>query len=197
MDERGSLLKEVFRHCDLEDRLTLVPPSAQIRGLFFRNVESVLASAGLSERYHALFPERHNAIRWYPLADYLPRLALGGALLTSPAEVHAGMSLIGRRNAVAFAESLLGRTMLRLLSRDPKKLLRQGVAAHRQTSSPGVWSVEFVDDRCAIMRMRDEYVYLESHFVGAALGTFEAIGLSVTVEVQLDDRFNGRHILRW
>ncbi len=197
MDERGALLREVFAHCDLEDRLAVLPPSARMRGLFFRNIESVVAQSGDIERYRRAFPERRSSMLWYPAADYLARMAGGGALISGAAQVHQGMSLIGRRNAVAFSESLLGRTMIRLLSRDPKKLLRQGVAAHRQGSTHGDWSLEITGDRSAVMNMREEYVYIESHFVGAAEGTFEAIGLSVNVEVQLDDRFNGRHILRW
>jgi uncharacterized protein (TIGR02265 family) len=197
MDERGALLRELYAHCDLEDRLALVPPSARNRGLFFRNIEKVVEAAGMVERYRRMLPARYSTMLWYPAADYLTQLAIGGALICGPARVHEGMSLIGRRNAIAFAESLLGRMMVRLLSRDPKKLLRQGVAGHRQSSTHGDWSLEIAGDRCAIMSMREEYVYIESHYVGAAEGTFEAIGLSVNVEVQLDDRFNGRHVLRW
>lgn len=197
MDERGTFLREVFAHCDLEDRLTVLPPSARNRGLFFRNIEQVVEKAGHGERYRLMFPERCRSMLWYPAADYLTRIAVGGALISGPENVHQGMSLIGRRNAIAFAESLLGRMMVRLLSRDPKKLLKQGVAGHRQSSSHGDWSLEITGDRSAVMSMREEYVYIESHYLGAAEGTFEAIGLSVNVEVQLDDRFNGRHILRW
>lgn len=197
MDALGTLLHDVSAHCDLQERLTLMPPASRTRGVFFRNIENVLEQANLLPRYRALYPTRHNMILWYPTAEFLPRLAVAGALLRGPEHVHDGMELIGRRNALTFAESLLGRTMLRLLSRDPKKLLRQGIAGHRQGVSHGVWTLEIKDDRCAVMHMRDELVYIESHYAGAARGTFEAIGMTAEVEVELDDRFNGRHILRW
>jgi uncharacterized protein (TIGR02265 family) len=174
-----------------------MPPSAKGRGLYFRSIEVVLERAGKLERYRALFPERFAAVRWYPTHQFLTRLAVGGALLTEPARVHEGMFEIGRQNALAFAESLLGRTLLRLLSRDPKRLLQQGVAARRQSCSVGRWALTFPDERTAVMTMTEEYIYIESYMLGAAQGTFDAVGIPVKTEVVLEDRFNGRHVLRW
>jgi uncharacterized protein (TIGR02265 family) len=197
VQERERLLEEVCRHCDLRERLAVLPPSAKSRGLYFKSIETVLERAGHGHRYHELFPERFAASLWHPHADFLIRLAVGAALLTSPERVHEGMFEIGRRNAVAFAESLLGRVMLRLLSRDPHKLLAQAVAARRQSFTFGAWDLAFPSEREALMTMHHEYNYIESYVLGAAQGTFDAIALPVKTEVVLDDRFNGQHILRW
>jgi uncharacterized protein (TIGR02265 family) len=197
VNERERLVDDVCRHCDLRERLTLVPPSAKVRGLYFRSIEAVLARAGRAERYRELFPERFAAILWHPASEFLVRLAAGAALLTSAERVHEGMFEIGRRNAVAFAESLLGRTMLRLLSRDPHKLLQQAVAGRRQSYSYGSWELTFPEEREAVMTMVEEYLYIESYMLGAARGTFDAIGVAVRTEVVLEDRFRGRHIMAW
>jgi uncharacterized protein (TIGR02265 family) len=197
VNERERLVDDVCRHCDLRERLTLVPPSAKVRGLYFRSIETVLARAGRAERYRELFPERFAAILWHPASEFLVRLAAGAALLTSAERVHEGMFEIGRRNAVAFAESLLGRTMLRLLSRDPHKLLQQAVAGRRQSYSYGSWELTFPEERKAMMTMVEEYLYIESYMLGAARGTFDAIGVPVQTEVVLEDRFRGRHIMTW
>lgn len=197
MTERERLLEAVYPHCDLRERLLLVPPSAKVRGLYFRSIEAVLERAGRAEPYRAVFPERFAAILWHPAAEFLVRLAGGASLLASPERVHEGMFEIGRRNAVAFAESLLGRTMLRLLSRDPHKLLQQGVASRRQSYSYGSWELTFPEPRTAVMSMTEEYLYIESYMLGAAHGTFEGIPLVVRSEVELDTAFSGRHILRW
>ena len=194
---RDALLEQVYQHCDLRERLTLVPPSAKVRGLYFRSIDAVLARAGRAERYRELFPERFAAILWHPAGDFLVRLAAGAALLTSPERVHEGMFEIGRRNAVAFAESLLGRTMLRLLSRDPHKLLQQAVAGRRQSYSYGSWTLTFPAERTAVMTMIEEYLYMESYMLGAAKGTFDAIAVPVRTEVVLENRFNGKHVLSW
>jgi len=101
--DRESLLDAVCEHCDLRDRLAIVPPSAKVRGLYFRSIEAVLARAGRAERYRELFPGRFAAVRWYPVTEFLTCLAGGGAVLESPERVHFGMHEIGRRNAIAFS----------------------------------------------------------------------------------------------
>src|SRR5688572_6574630 len=136
-------------------------------------------------------------MRWYPTREFLVRLTVGGALLTDPARVHDGMFEIGRRNAIEFSESLLGKTLLRLLSRDPKKLLAQGVAARRQSCSVGRWTLTFPEEGRAVMAMEEEFLYIESYLLGAAQGTFDAVGIPVRTQVVLEDRFTGRHILDW
>src|SRR5271154_5515905 len=136
---RMTVVDELCHHCDLAERLRLVPPSARVRGLYFGNITRALAAAGHGERFDALFPKRFATVLWHPATDFLVRLAVGGALLAGPERVHEGMFEIGRGNAVAFGESLLGRTLLRLLARDPKRLLRQGIAARRQSCNFGRW----------------------------------------------------------
>ena len=197
MDAREAAIAEVSRHCDVLDRLSLIPPSAKARGLYFRSIETALARAGRIERYNALFPERFAAVLWHPIGELLVRLVVGGSLLTDPERVHEGMYEIGRRNAVVFAESLLGRTLLRLLSRDPRRLLQQAVAGRRQSQNYGRWTLEFPEERTAVMTMEEEYLYIDSYLLGAAQGTFDAVGVPVRAEAKLDDRFSGRHILVW
>src|SRR5215471_3644865 len=197
MDARDAAIEEVSRYCDLKERLDLIPPSAKGRGLYFRSIETVLTQAGRGERYHALFPERFATVLWHPIGEFLVRLAVGGALLTDPSRVHEGMYEIGRRNAVAFAESLLGRTLLRLLSRDPKRLLQQAVAGRRQSQNYGRWTLAFPEERTAVMTIVEEYLYIDSYLLGAAQGTFDAVGVPVRAEAKLEDRFSGRHALVW
>lgn len=197
MSEAEQLLREISKHCDLDERIPLIPASAKVRGFYFHSMEGVVRDAGLGERYDALFPGSFSTLRWYPVQDYLERCAVAGALLASPERVHDGMQEVGRRYMMAFGESLIGRTMIRLLSRDPHKLLEQGQASRRQSCSFGRWDLEFPEEHVAIITMHDEYLYMESILRGAAEGTFESLGIRVDVEVELFDRFNGRHTLRW
>jgi uncharacterized protein (TIGR02265 family) len=191
------VIRELCQHCDLVERLALVPPSAKVRGLYFRSIERVLSDASRREGFDELFPERFAAVLWHPAGDFLVRLAAAGALLSGPEHVHQGMFEIGRRNALAFAESLLGRTLLRFLERDPKRLLKQAIAGRRQSYSYGRWELTFPADRQAVVTMMEEYLYIESYLLGAAQGTFDAVGVPVRTEVVLRDPFNGQHILSW
>jgi uncharacterized protein (TIGR02265 family) len=197
LGSRSAVIAELCSHCDLVERLPLVPPSAKVRGLYFRSIQRVLTDAGCMEKFAAVFPERFAAVLWYPAADFLVRLAVGGALLAGPSQIEQGMFRIGRPNAVSFADSLIGRTLLRMLDRDPRRLLRQAIAGRRQSFSYGRWDLEFPEPRMAIVTMCEEYVYIESYLRGAAQGTFDAVGVPVGVEVELHDRFNGRIVMRW
>jgi uncharacterized protein (TIGR02265 family) len=195
--ERNRAIQELAKSSDLLERLPLVPPSARIRGLYFRSIERALDAAGRRDRYDDLFPERFMPVAWQPCAEFLPRLVVGGALLAGPEHVHEGMFQIGRGNAMAFAESLVGRILIRLLDRDPRRLLKQGIAGRRQSYSFGHWELDFPSDREAIVTMSEDYLYFDSYLAGAAQGTFDAVGIPVRLQIVIRDRFNGQHILRW
>jgi uncharacterized protein (TIGR02265 family) len=190
-------IRGLCRCCDLAERLPLVPPSAKSRGIYFVGIERTLAREGRLDRFKALFPSRPSFMRWYPTSDFLVRLAVGGALLAGPERVHDGMTEIGRGNAVTFAESLLGRLLIRLLDRDPKRLLEQGIVGRRQSSNYGHWELDCPSEREAVVTMTEEYAYIESYLLGAAQGTFDAVGVPVRAQAILQGRFNGSHVLRW
>ena len=72
-------------HCDLEQRVKSVPPSAMVRGVLFRNIDSRLAGAGKQAQYRELIGGRQfSALRFYPATEYLQCLVAGGAVLASP-----------------------------------------------------------------------------------------------------------------
>ncbi|HEX2678555.1 MAG TPA: DUF2378 family protein [Polyangiales bacterium] len=194
---RDEAIAEVYKHCDLQQRLASLPPSAKVRGVFFRSIDRVLGQAGLLPRFELLFPNRPSSVPWYPFSEFLTQVAVGGAMLAGAEQVQHGMYEIGRRNAIAVAESLFGRALLRLLSPNPRNLLMQGMAARRQGFNVGTWELTFPSDRSAVMTMKEEYLYMDSYLLGAAYGTFETINVPVKVECVLDDPYNGRHFLSW
>ncbi len=197
MNRRLQTIEELSRFCDVQERLALIPPSASVRGMYFRSIDAVLARSEKAAQFLELFPEKIAAIRWYPASEFIVRLAVAGALLRGPENVHAGMFAIGRDNAIAFSESLVGQVLFRLLSRDPRKVLEQGAAARRQSCSFGRWTLTFPSEGLAIMEMTEEYLFIESYLLGAAQGTFDAIGIEVQATATLTDRFTGSHTLRW
>lgn len=188
----------IASHCDIVDRLARIPLTARVRGLLFHAIEQEVDRRGKLGAYREIFPAtRFSAVPFYPLGDYLVRLACAGAVVTSPADVHEGMKLVSRGNAVAFAQSLIGRALIRLLSRDPVRLTEQGMAAQRQMASYGRWEIVRRDPREIEVRFREEYVWIESALVGSALGTYESCGITPQVRVELTDRFNGAHVISW
>ena len=191
-------IQVVAPYCDLVDRLQVVPPSARVRGLYLRSLETVTQRAGRGALYREYFGgERWSPIRMYPLRDYMIRLALAGASLYSPERVHEGMHDVWRSNATTFASSLLGRTMLRLLSNDPVRLTEQGLAARRQTYQYGHWEIVRHGPRAIEMVYHEEYLWIESAIAGGAVGAFEACGIEANLETKLRDRFDGSTMITW
>jgi uncharacterized protein (TIGR02265 family) len=188
----------VAAHCDLVDRLKVVPPSAQVRGLYLNSLDTILQRADRAALYREYFGgERWSPIRMYPLRDYMIRLAVAGAALRSAERVHEGMHDVWRTNATTFAQSLLGRTMLRLLSHDPVRLTEQGLAARRQTFQYGHWEIVRHGPRSIEMVYREEYIWIESAIAGGAVGAFEACGIEATLKTNLLNRFDGSTTITW
>jgi len=191
-------IQVVAPFCDIVDRLEQVPPSALVRGLYMKSFDTVLQRANRAGLYNEYFGgERWSVIRMYPLRDYMIRLAVAGASLQSPQRVHEGMHDIWRTNATTFASSLLGRTMLRLLSNDPVRLTEQALAARRQTYQYGHWEIVRHGPRAIEMVYREEYLWIESAVAGGAVGAFEACGIKANLETKLLSRFDGSTSITW
>lgn len=193
----SSQIRALVEGCDLEKRLALVPSSAKLRGLYFKNTITVLEASEAIHRYREIYPETYSAVKWYSVGEFLERLAVAGALLEGPERVHEGMRLIGRQNASAFAESLLGRTLIRLLAKDPERILKQASAGRRQSCRYGRWEIEFPAPGRATMHLHEEYLWIESYVLGAAEGTIGVTSREARVRVELDSPFQGRHYFEW
>jgi uncharacterized protein (TIGR02265 family) len=191
-------LEVIAPHCDITQRLVDVPPSARIRGLYLNSTIQVLKRAGKLALYEEFFAgERWSPISFYPLSDYLVRLALAGSGLTSPARLHDGMKELTRRNSIAFASSVLGRVLLRILSRNPAKLTEQALAGRRQSTNYGEWSLLRHGETDLEIVKENEYIWIESALLGAALGTYEACDAKPVLTVKLRSRYSGSIRIRW
>lgn len=184
-------------YCDLEKRIRDIPPSARARGIWVRAFEDALERKGVLPKYLEIFEGRSSALGWHPVGEVTARLAVAGALYSSPRELHAGMRALGRDQAMHFSRSLLGRAMIKLLSPDPVRVLQQGAAARRQTCNYGRWEHDFSHPNRAIVTHRDEYLWLESQVLGSAEGTFEAIAVPARFELTLTDAYNGVIDITW
>jgi uncharacterized protein (TIGR02265 family) len=188
----------VAPYCDIIERLEVAPRTARLRGVLFRAIRDSMAAHGKLDAYRNYFDDEHSAIPYYPLSDYLVRVAVAGALVTSPQTLHEGMYELSRTNAKTVADSLLGRTLIRLLARDPLRLAEQSVAARRQMSSFGRWSLVRHGPTQVEIVQEDEYTWIESALAGAAAGTFQTLTkFAVTLETKLKDPYNGSTFIRW
>lgn len=185
-------------HCDIAPRLAAVPPTACVRGLYFRAALDEITRRGQRAAFETIIHDtERSAFMLYPLTDYLVWIAWAGSLIATPTDVHVGMRELFRGNAVYFGQSLLGRSLLRLISRDPIRQMHQAIQSKRAITNYGRWSIIDEGPRHVTVRHDDEYVWIESALLGGALGGFESCGLSPTVEVSLRDPYHGDIAFRW
>jgi uncharacterized protein (TIGR02265 family) len=192
-------LEFVAPHCDIRERLRSAPGSALVRGVLFSSISSALEEAGKLDEYEARFGPHHQyqSVTFYPLADYMARLASAGALLRSPRELSLGVQDISRRNAKVFAASLLGKALIEQLADEPLRLLEQGLAIRRQTCNYGRWELVRHGPRELEVRYFDEYVWIEDALTAAAIGTFDACSIKPQVVTTLRDPYNGSTSFCW
>jgi len=195
---RQRIVELLAPHCDIVTRLRAVPAAARVRGLYFRALTDEMSRRGLRAAFEEVIHDSdRSAFTLYPLSDYLVWLAFAGSLAGSPADVHQGMRDLHRGHSLYFGQSLLGRSLLRLISRDPIRQLHQAVQSKRAVTNYGRWSVVDEGPGRATVRLQDEYVWIESALLGGALGGLEACGIRPTAEVKLTDPYNGDLVFRW
>ncbi|MBK8252332.1 MAG: DUF2378 family protein [Polyangiaceae bacterium] len=195
---RQRVVELLAPHCDIVARLKAVPVSARVRGIYFRALLDELSRRGLRAAYETVIHETdRSAFMLYPTSDYLVWLAFAGSLVASPAEVHRGMHELHRGHSVYFGQSLLGRSLLRLISRDPVRQLHQAIQSKRAVTNYGRWYMLDEGPNHATIRLEDEYVWIESALLGGALGGLEACGIRPTCETKLRDPYNGDLAFRW
>jgi uncharacterized protein (TIGR02265 family) len=196
MDQRA--LEYVAPHCDIKARLAALPLDACVRGVAFRSIVAALEQADKLAAYVTCFgPLRYESLAFYPLAEYLVRLASGAAVLRSRAELYLGMGAISRLNASEMSRSVLGQTLIHALASDPRSLLEQGIAMRRQTCNYGRWELVHHAPRHLEMRYCDEYVWIEQAWTFAALGTFDACRIKPRITTHLDTPYSGSHHFEW
>ena len=196
MDQRA--LEYVAPFCDIRQRLGVVPLEARVRGIAFRSITAALSEAGLLEPYGERFgPLRYESLAFYPLSDYMVRLASAAAFLRSPADLFLGMGEIMRKNAREMTASVLGQTLIHALASDPRSLLEQGLAMRRQTFDYGRWELIHHGPRQIEVRYTDELVWIEQALGQAALGTFDACRIKPRITVELGGPYDGSHHFAW
>jgi uncharacterized protein (TIGR02265 family) len=140
---------------------------------------------------------RYESLAFYPLAEYLLRLASGAAFLRSPQDLYLGMGEITRRNAHEMTQSVLGQTLIHALASDPKTLIEQGLAMRRQTCDYGHWQLLHHAPRSIEVRYVDEYIWIEQAYTFAAMGTFDACRIKPRITTRLETPYCGSHHIEW
>src|SRR5579859_1592142 len=188
------MIKEIYQHTDLEWRLTQIPDSAACRGVYFNMLDERAAAFGpeIQRQYRDLFKlVSFNAIRLYPIKDYLTRMVTLAAIKFGPPNVHRGLFEIQEAAWPSWRKTLVGRATFAVLGSDFDAVLRVMGGAVSKSLNHGSCKISSTTPGNYLARFTEQYVYIEHAMAGALTGVARACGVNVTLDVQLRDPFNG------
>lgn len=183
----------------LSEQLAGVPLGSEVRGVWFSITSQHMARLGrvndLAWRAAVDVPRR-KVFRLYPVTEYLRELAAAGAIV-DPSDPREGVRRIWRAGAELFGASLIGRSIARLVNPNPLTALRFVERTRDHSCNYGTWEIERVEPGYAVLRIENEYIWIDSAHRGGAEGMLIMCGVEGSVEPELVSKYHGRLHIRW
>ncbi len=187
---------------DLKRRLSLVSPTDTTRGLFLNGVlKSVRQLGGEATAQHCLAEsgeKRFLDFFSYPISS-LMRMSYAGARLLSndSRSFEEVMRQMGYASAWNFASSTMGVLMLRMVLRDPRRLLEALPSAYRMNRNSGECKVRWTGYNSAIVRITRDFLP-HTYTEGSLQAAFEAAKVrGLTVRTVPTDWLDTEYELVW
>jgi len=184
---------------DLARRLSDTPASATVRGVWFSMAADHVQRMGRAETVAwrtAVRTRRRFPFLSYSLREYLEELAVAAAIV-DPMSPGDGIRQIWRRATSSYVATPFGRSLIRLIGRNPLRYLGW-LAEHRDHfCNYGEWRLVPRSEGYAVMEMKDEFIWIEHAHCGGAEGLLETCGVKGTVESELVSPYHGRMHVRW
>ncbi len=192
-------LDQGLEELGLEKRLRDTPPTAHIRGLFFKLAEQAVAdhSSELLAVWRAAAGARSRwAFRMYSTRDFMREQAVAAVLL-DPAAPGAALRrmwattprLSGLIRAEGFIRYLAGN--------NPMAALTWLERNRPMMCDYGDWWVTPAGLNAATLHFQDEYTWIEYCHVGGVEGTLRRCGVSPTVTAELAAPYRGMLRISW
>ena len=186
---------------DLEQRIAAATPADTSRGLNFNTLFHLVRERLGEDAAKRCDPAgRGSRIDFfsYPVAEYLRALAPAieklGPLLGGADGV---LDELGRRTGGGFLSSALGKTILTLAGRDPRRLVSSGPAAYRGAVSYGERTVEWLGDKHARMVFKRDFMPPAFHR-GVVLGVLATTAAkSPSVVARADGLLDSTYDVSW
>lgn len=192
-------LEHGYAALGLEQRLKETPPTAHVRGVFFRLAEQALEtrSKDLLATWRAEVGARHRwPFKLYPTRDCIREQALAAVLLRpdDPGEAIREMWVASPR----FSRLLRADRFVRYLTgSEPTRALAWLERNRDMMCDYGGWRVDITGPTSATFHYLGEYVWIEHAHRGGVEGTLSRCGVTPTITPDLDTPYNGRLLIQW
>ena len=182
---------------DLTQRLTDLPASAMVRGVFFRLLKDDALKRGLGtvRELNDQLRER-DGFRLYPARELMKAYATAASLIDPDPD--QGLRTLFSGMAPSYATTWYGQLFRKVLGiSDPARALRYIERARERVSNYGRWRLETVGPRHVVLHMFDEYFWIDSAQRGGCEGLLRSCGVVGEVRPELDSPYRGALDIQW
>jgi uncharacterized protein (TIGR02265 family) len=186
-------------HLGVARRLSDVPLSANVRGVWFSMAADYIQKLGRTEMlaFRAAVPRRKRLpFLSYSLREYIEEIAVAAAIANAkdPGE---GLRQIWRNAAPSYLSTPFGRSLLRLILPSPLQYMKWLVDHRDHFCNYGRWSFIPHAEGHVTMEMKTEYIWLEYAHRGGAESVLNVFGVDGTVEAERLGPYDGALHIRW
>jgi len=180
----------------LRERLAGAPPGAVIKGWLFQSLGDGARAHGVELDAGA----RRLGFKDYPLAEYLEALAEAAVRVRPDLRAKETLRLLGRGVYGSFAQSLLGKVVLAGIG-SGKGGARTGLQwvarVYKLTSNHATARFSTLAGGPTTIVLSDVWTFPDSYHVGIFEGAAEALGGSVSVDVESHSLCAATLTVRW
>jgi uncharacterized protein (TIGR02265 family) len=160
---------------DFEARLASIPERAQVRGMF---LQYLIRAIGADPVPH-FGPRRYVAFKTYPMRDYVELLRWGAQTAFPQLPEAEAVRRLGRCIYPNYADTVTGTAIFAMAGHDFTRVVELTPTAYKVSVPPARIHVRLLEERHAIVELRDLWNLPEFHQVGiweGAMQVCRAIG---------------------
>lgn len=143
---------------DPEAYLAITPPGKSVRGMFFQDIYKLMGEPYGQDKHYIAFKN-------YPLEDWMRLLVEAAGVIYPELSTRQALRQLGYTGFSSFATSSLGKVFF-AFSKDFTATARMISRAFSLVQSYGVFETTVLDDRTAVISMREVWDYADSNYIG-------------------------------
>jgi uncharacterized protein (TIGR02265 family) len=186
---------------ELKQRVEAATPADTSRGLNYTTLFALVTDhlgPDAGRQVDVLGKGRRADFFSYPVSEYL-EIAWNAMDRLEPhfGSTEAVLAELGRRTAVSFLDSMIGRTLLTVSGRDPRRLIASTGSGYRSAVSYGERHHEFLGERRARLTFRRDFMPATFHH-GVILAAMQAtLARRPRVEVEVRSLLDVDYLVEW
>jgi uncharacterized protein (TIGR02265 family) len=166
---------------DFEARLAAIPEGAQVRGMF---VQYLIEAVGADPAPY-FGPRRYVGFKTYSMREYVEVLRWGARTAFPQLPQAEAVRRLGRCIYPNYANTVTGTAIFAVAGRDFKRVVELTPAAYRVSVPSSQINVRMLEDRHAIVELRDLWNLPDFHQVGIWEGAMQVCRAVGRIQVKV------------